>query len=183
MALNASFFHIPKVTQKREITDSALADEALAGVDGPTEGGPARAGAPDAVLALIDARRGEVFAAAYERRESESSPVELLPPRALAPEDLGGLLAVAEERAAPPTLRWLALGDGATRFRDHLRDLDVEVPADTSLLHLVSAGAICRLAARAVPAAGYEQVLPDYRRRPDAELALEAAAAGGTSRG
>jgi tRNA threonylcarbamoyladenosine biosynthesis protein TsaB len=161
----------------------ALADGALAGDERPAESEPDRAGVPDAVLALIDARRGEVFAAAYERGESESSPAELLPARALAPEDLGGVLAAAQEQAAPATRRWLAVGDGATRFRDHLRDLAVAVPPDASPLHLVSAGAICRLAARAAPADGYEQILPDYRRRPDAELALEAAAAaGGASR-
>jgi tRNA threonylcarbamoyladenosine biosynthesis protein TsaB len=161
----------------------ALAEGALAGDERPAEGEPDRTGAPDGVLALIDARRGEVFAAAYERGEDASSPAELLPARALAPEELGVLYAAAEEQAAPATRRWLALGDGATRYRDDLRDLAVEVPADSSPLHLVSAGAICRLGARAVPSAGYEQILPDYRRRPDAELALEAAAAGGASRG
>jgi tRNA threonylcarbamoyladenosine biosynthesis protein TsaB len=156
----------------------ALAEEALAGGERPADGEPDRTGPPDAVLALIDARRGEVFAAAYERGEDVSSPTELLAARALAPEELGGVLAAAEELTAPARRRWLALGDGATRYRDYLRDLAVEVPADASPLHLVSAAAICRLATGAVLAAGDEQVLPDYRRRPDAEIALEAAAAG-----
>jgi len=113
-----------------------------------------------------------------------SSPAELLPARALAPSSSAPCTRRPREKAAPATRRWLALGDGATRFRDDLRDLAVEVPAD-------SVAAAPRERRRRSAASGRarrpqpdtSQILPDYRRRPDAELALEAAVAGGASRG
>jgi tRNA threonylcarbamoyladenosine biosynthesis protein TsaB len=106
------------------------------------------------VLAAIDARRGEVFAAAYDAQS------ELAPPCALPPEDL----------AAIPG--WWAVGDGALRFRGYLEAIAVAVPVDTSPLHRVDAGVLCELALSA-PAGDPEAVLPDYRRRPDAEISLE----------
>jgi tRNA threonylcarbamoyladenosine biosynthesis protein TsaB len=136
--------------------------------------------APGGVLAVIDARRGEVFAAAYQRGD-HGVPRELTAALALAPEKLGKLLARAEQSAGGPH-RWLAVGDGALRFRDELALPGVEIAADRSPLHLVSAAAICELAVRAVAPGGYEQLVPDYRRRPDAELALERAAASGAPR-
>lgn len=121
-------------------------------------------GRPGNVLGAIDARRGEVFAAAW------SCEGELFAPRALAPEGIGGLL--------PNGGSWLAIGDGAVRYRSQLEALEIEVPADTSALHRVSGAAICALACPregaqdvAAPAA----VLPDYLRRPDAEIALQGA--------
>ena len=153
------------------------------------------AGGKQAVLAVIDARRGEAFAAAYEAQQHDQgpaglaeapvqlldAPVELLEARALSPEDLAGLADAAAGRAAEGEPRWLAVGDGAVRYRGRLERLGVTVPADSSPLHRVSAAAICQLGAAADPAGSLEQLLPDYRRRPDAELALEAAAAGGSS--
>jgi tRNA threonylcarbamoyladenosine biosynthesis protein TsaB len=113
------------------------------------------------VLAAIDARRGEAFAAAYDAQD------ELAPPRALSPEDLA---------AIPGELRgeyeWLAVGDGALRFRGYLEAIAVAVPVDTSPLHRVDAGVLCELALSA-PAGDLERVLPDYSRRPDAEISLE----------
>ncbi len=129
----------------------ALAHAALAGD-----------GAPGGVLAVIDARRGEVFAAAYA-----ADGRELLEPRAIAPALLGGLLAEAE--GAGP---WLAVGDGALRFHEELAACGVQLPVPDSPLHRVSGAAVCELAAGQAPASGLEDVLPDYRRRPDAELAL-----------
>jgi tRNA threonylcarbamoyladenosine biosynthesis protein TsaB len=67
---------------------------------------------------------------------------------------------------------WLAVGDGALRFRGYLEAIAVAVPVDTSPLHRVDAGVLCELALSA-PAGDLEAVLPDYRRRPDAEIALE----------
>ena len=129
------------------------------------------------VLAVIDARRGEAFAAAYG--DVGRDPVEeLAPPRALAPEDLGSVLAEAEQGRGAHGEPWLAVGNGAIRFRDHLELAGVAVPADSSPLHLVDARAICDLGERAHAAAGAEQILPDYRRRADAEIALEGATAG-----
>jgi tRNA threonylcarbamoyladenosine biosynthesis protein TsaB len=114
-----------------------------------------------AVLATIDARRGEVFVAGYATGR------ELFAPRTLAPSALASLLAPGA----------LAVGDGAVRYRTHFEDQGVEVPEDSSALHRVRGACICELALGATPTeAG--NVLPDYLRRPDAELALEAASAG-----
>ena len=65
------------------------------------------------------------------------------------------------------------------RSRDHLESLGASVPADSTDLHLIDAGTICALALHARPVGSNEEILPDYCRRPDAELAL----AGRTARG
>ena len=100
------------------------------------------------VVAVIDARRGEVFAASPGAFE----------PVALTPE------ALAERIAAGS----LAVGDGAVRFREQLEQAGAIVPADGSPLHRVSALQICRLGADGEPA-GRDALLPDYRREPDAK--------------
>jgi tRNA threonylcarbamoyladenosine biosynthesis protein TsaB len=119
------------------------------------------------VLALIDARRGETFAGAY------LSGRQLLAPCTLAPQDLGGLPALAE--GSDGNGPWLAVGDGAVRYRSQLEQHSIEVPPDSSPLHFLDGAYICELALKASPALP-EAVLPDYLRRPDAELALEGAA-------
>jgi tRNA threonylcarbamoyladenosine biosynthesis protein TsaB len=124
-----------------------------------------------AVLAVIDARRGEAFAAAYEPG-ADGLPRELTPPRALAPQLLASVLADAEE-AVGGRRRWLAVGDGAVRFREQLDAAGAHTPPDSSALHRISAAAICELGASAT-AASIDALVPDYRRRPDAELALVA---------
>jgi tRNA threonylcarbamoyladenosine biosynthesis protein TsaB len=111
------------------------------------------AGDDRAVLAVLDARRGEAYAAAF--RDGE----RLLAPVAVAPD---GLAALADPRHAP----WLAVGDGAVRFRDRLEPA-AEVPADASALHAVSALAVCRLAREARPV-DRDALLPEYVRLPDA---------------
>jgi tRNA threonylcarbamoyladenosine biosynthesis protein TsaB len=118
------------------------------------------------VLAMIDARRGEAFLGAYDKSG------ELTPPRALAPDEFAGVLA-----GFGSGRDWLAVGDGALRFREHLEAIAVPVPEDASPLHRIDAGVLCELAVSA-PAGGPGAVLPDYRRRPDAEIALEGGAAG-----
>lgn len=106
------------------------------------------------VLAVLDARRREAFVAEYEGE------TEVRPPAAMTPEMLANL--------ARPGL--LALGDGSVRFRDVLEPAGVEIPADGSPLHRVSALALARLAR--TQAAVSESVTPEYLRLPDAELAL-----------
>lgn len=132
---------------------------ALAEVAGEEGDGP--------VLATIDARRGELFAAAYMVGEKPIE--ELMSARALAPEDVGGILPRAE-------VPWRAVGDGAVRYREHLEIAGATVPVDGSPLHRVSAAAICELGACAATPVEIEAILPDYLRRPDAEIALERAA-------
>ena len=145
------------VSSLRALALAALAAEAAADAAG------------DGVLAVIDARRGEAFAAAYEPGE-DGLPRELTVARALAPALLAGVVADAEERAGGRR-RWLAVGDGAVRFREQLERAGAQTPADSAVLHRVSAAAICELGARAATVS-VDGLVPDYRRRPDAELAL-----------
>ncbi len=127
------------------------------------------------VLAVLDARRGEAFVAAYEVRD-RGSVEELVQPRALAPEALGSIIGqVAAQPGAEQAGRWRAIGDGAVRFRGQLQDAGVMVPPDSSPLHLLSAEVICELGALGGAAGAVEGILPEYCRRPDAEIALERA--------
>jgi tRNA threonylcarbamoyladenosine biosynthesis protein TsaB len=139
---------------------------------------PASPSAECEVLAVIDARRGEVFVGGY------ATGMELFAPRALAPSALASMLASVEGdedgASSLPRTGWLAVGDGAVHYRTSLEDMGVEVPEDSSPLHRVSGACICELALGASPS---EDVLPDYLRRPDAELALEAAAGSGAGTG
>jgi tRNA threonylcarbamoyladenosine biosynthesis protein TsaB len=149
------------------------------------------------VLAVLDARRGEAFAAAWRGEE------RLLAPVAVRPEALGGLVAglpdnhgrgvvaglpdkhgrgpaagLPDNRGRGPAAglpdnpgSWLAVGDGAVRFRGLLEPAGVTVPADGSPCHRVSAIAICRLAQASAPVAR-DALVPEYVRLPDAEEAL-----------
>ena len=109
-----------------------------------------------AVAAVLDARRGEAFAAAWqgERR--------LLAPTALPPDGL----AAAIEGLGVATL---AVGEGALRFRAQIEPAGAAIPPDDDPVHRVSARPMCALA-RAQAPAKREAVLPDYLRLPDAEL-------------
>ena len=111
------------------------------------------------VLAVIDARRGEVFAALYRHRRCIMEPVAISP-------------AVLAERLSPRR-EWgreamLGVGDGAVRFREELERAGVAVPADGSRAHRVSALMVCRLG-RARDPVDRDALLPDYRREPDAK--------------
>ena len=110
------------------------------------------------VLAVIDARRGEAFAAGWRGCEP------VLRQAALAPGRLAPLVA---DEGGP----WLAVGDGALRFREDLEGAGCSVPPDGSAQHGVSARAICRLARQAPEGTARELVIPDYLRPPDAVLA------------
>ncbi|HEX5147030.1 MAG TPA: hypothetical protein VFV85_08410, partial [Conexibacter sp.] len=126
--------------------------------------GDAAAGAP-AVVAVLDARRGEAFAAAWAGGEAgRSGATPLLEPAALDPQALADAVAALPAGA-------LALGDGAVRFRDELEAAGAVVPADGSPSHRVDAAVHARLAAAQEPDAR-DAVLPAYLRLPDAELAL-----------
>jgi tRNA threonylcarbamoyladenosine biosynthesis protein TsaB len=104
---------------------------------------------------VLDARRGEVFAALY-------SPLgqRLWEPLALAPVELA-------ERAAGLADPPLAAGSGAVRFRDELVGCGVEVLDDADPVHRVAARHICALAAAGDAGAG--SLDPIYLRPPDAE--------------
>lgn len=113
----------------------------------------ARAEGAEPVMSVLDARRGEAFVAVYDGQET------LVPPAAVTPEIL----------AATGRPGWLAVGDGAVRFRAVLEPSGARIPEDASPLHRVDAPALARLGERA-PEAGREGVTPDYLRLPDAEI-------------
>lgn len=117
----------------------------------------------DVVVAVLDARRGEVFSAGWLIDEAEEFEAALLTPRAISPEGLAELLSPF----GPTTL---AVGDGAIAFREVLERAGSFVPQDDSPLHRVTAAHHCRLAGR-LPATVPEEVRPDYLRAPDAEIA------------
>jgi tRNA threonylcarbamoyladenosine biosynthesis protein TsaB len=116
------------------------------------------------VAPWIDAQRGEVFAALYER--DGRTPIGA--PTALPP---GATLASLERVAAGQCVRFI--GDGAVRYADAIAaalesraHLELEVP------HL--AAWIARVAVEAPErAVAPHAVAPIYVRRPDAELARD----------
>jgi tRNA threonylcarbamoyladenosine biosynthesis protein TsaB len=111
----------------------------------------------EARLAVIDARRGQVFSALYGVSGEELWEPFVAGPAELA-ERVGGL------EAAP-----LTGGDGSIRFRQELEAAGAKVLADGDEGHLISARHVCVLAGevgRSEPA----QVEPIYLRPPDAEL-------------
>ena len=110
---------------------------------------PALAGGHRDVLAVLDAKRGQVFA----QRFSDAGPATgILCER---PEGLSA-------GGAP-----LVVGDGAVRYRDALSNLG-EIPPDASPLHRVTAAGHV-LSADLAPV-GHEEIVPIYVREPDAEV-------------
>lgn len=107
-------------------------------------------------LAVLDARRGEAFAALYDGAGRERWEPFVSPPGDLA-ERLGEL------SGAP-----LAAGSGALRFRHELAAGGAEVLAGEDPAHRVSARHVCAAGARAEPG-DPDAVRPVYLRQPDAE--------------
>jgi tRNA threonylcarbamoyladenosine biosynthesis protein TsaB len=106
------------------------------------------------VLAILDARRGEAYVAAW------SATTPILEPAAWRPERLSEV-----PELAPGS--WRAVGDGAIRFRAELEAVGVEVAPDDDPQHRVGAGPLCRLAAAAQPVPR-DALVPEYVRAPDA---------------
>ena len=120
-----------------------------------------RAGEGRPVVGIVDARRGEVFAAA-DLGSGAGEPVVCAPgdhADALG-EGLGGAVAG---------------GDGAVRFRTEIEAIGCEIPADEDPANRLSARQICLLAAKMEPGGAHfpAGVTPKYMRRPDAERWLE----------
>jgi tRNA threonylcarbamoyladenosine biosynthesis protein TsaB len=105
-------------------------------------------------LALIDAKRGELFAALHGPHGRIGDEVVMRPDELAA--RFGGDLRTA-----------LAAGDGSLRFRAILEAAGVSVAPDGSELHVVRAQQVCRLASGTGPASP-EAVFPNYLREPDA---------------
>ena len=104
----------------------------------------------DAIAAAIDARRGEVFGAAWD----DAMPV--VPPGAYAPEDFARRVS---------GLR--VVGDGALAHRDVFEQHGCHVAPDASPAHRIEGAWVCRLGRVAAPVAR-DALVPDYRREPDA---------------
>jgi tRNA threonylcarbamoyladenosine biosynthesis protein TsaB len=108
----------------------------------------ARGASAEVVLAVLDARRGEVFAGGP------------FAPAALAPEMLA-------ERVRAMPVAPLAVGDGAIRFRGSLEAAGAQVPPDEDGVHRLRAEQVCKLGAEGSPT-DRDALLPDYLREPDA---------------
>ena len=101
------------------------------------------------VLAVLDAKRGQVFA----QRFSKVGPTTEI--SCVRPEDLPA-------RDAP-----LVVGDGAVRYRDALAALG-PIPPDGSPLHRVTATG--HVLSAALTPVSPEELVPTYVREPDAEV-------------
>jgi len=129
------------------------------------------------VVAVVDARRREVFAAAYDLRgvtDGPFDPAEVGDDRAeaLSPDELVDWLGALA--ADGPVL---VVGDGAVRYLDLLAPVDgvdvslaarLAAPSPATLARLASA----RLAAGSEPV-GAADLVPDYRRHADARINWE----------
>lgn len=104
-------------------------------------------------LAVLDARRGEVFAALYSSTEETLWEPFVSPPEGLA------------ERLAELPGPALGAGSGAVRFRHELASRGVEIPSDADPVHRIAARHLCALATAG--AAG--SLEPLYLRPPDAQ--------------
>ena len=111
----------------------------------------------DAILAVIDARRSQAFAALYDARGAR-----VWEPFVAAPEELA-------ERVAGLESGPLSGGDGSLRFRGQLEAAGASVLAEGDEGHLISARDVCALAAGSEPAPPGE-IEPIYLRPPDAEM-------------
>ncbi len=119
----------------------------------------------DAVLAVIDARRGEVFVAGWSVADVADAGAEpLLAPQAVPVDALAETL---RRRGR----RWVAAGDGSVAFRTALERSGARIPTDDSKRNRVSAIEHCRLALGLSPEPP-AAVRPEYLRLPDAEINL-----------
>jgi tRNA threonylcarbamoyladenosine biosynthesis protein TsaB len=122
----------------------------------------------DAVLAVIDARRREVFAAGWSLADVADPHAEpLLAPQAVPVDALA-------ETVRAHGHSWVAVGDGSVPFRTALESSGARIPKDDSRRNRVSAIEHCRLAIGLSPEPP-DGVRPEYLRLPDAEINLGAA--------
>lgn len=115
----------------------------------------------DPVLPVLDARRGEVFAALY----AAGGGLEW-PPFASGPGDLARRMAGL---GRPPKVG----GPGAVRFMDELTRAGVEIAGAEAEIHHLSGRSICELGAAVGKVDQSIPLEPTYLRVPDAQLWLE----------
>ena len=127
---------------------------------------------PQAVITVVDARRGEVFVGAYAAAGPQSHPPTISAPRPVAVKDAAAEFArITADHACAA---WLAVGDATLPLREELADAGVRAAPEGSALHDVDARALCDLARESEPQP-LEAVVPEYCREADAELALAGA--------
>jgi tRNA threonylcarbamoyladenosine biosynthesis protein TsaB len=119
---------------------------------------------PQGIWALMDARKGEVYAGHYREREGGLE--------CLAPEQVLPLEAVLRTIDTPH----LFVGEGAERYKDRIRsvlgDIASFVPPDRNLPR---AGTVARLAQSRLaenPGMAPTHLVPRYLRQSDAELRI-----------
>jgi tRNA threonylcarbamoyladenosine biosynthesis protein TsaB len=137
------------VSTLQSLALGALSDPSIEGVD--------------AVAAVLDARRGEAFAAVWRVHDLARLGDPLIAAGAYTPDSLG-------IRLADLRVPVLALGEGAIEFRLVLERSGAVVPDDEAPLHRVAAKGHCWIA-RHRPEVDPDQVRPEYLRLPDAEIA------------
>jgi tRNA threonylcarbamoyladenosine biosynthesis protein TsaB len=108
------------------------------------------------LLAVLDARREEAFAALYSPTGER-----LWDPFVASPSELAKRVAELPE---PP----LAAGSGAVRFRQELASRGADVPDDADPVHRVAARHVCALAETGTSGSG-GRLDPIYLRPPDAQ--------------
>jgi tRNA threonylcarbamoyladenosine biosynthesis protein TsaB len=153
------------ISTLRALALGAGGDSGTAGDAGAASDSGAARDRHEVVLAVLDARRGEVFAAAWRPDQVEAGDA-MLAPSALAPDELAAEVAKLGSAV-------LAIGDGAVKFRTILEPVGLAIPEDDSKLHRVTAISHCRLAGTAAPSEP-DQILPEYLRIPDAEMTRRA---------
>jgi len=121
----------------------------------------------EARLAVLDARRGEVFAGLYGVNGGA-----LWEPFVCGPETLAKRLAELDHSP-------LAVGSGSLRFRSELEAAGATVLADEDEAHQISARQVCLLGLDEEPKPP-TAIEPVYLRRPDAELWRERDRSGRT---
>jgi tRNA threonylcarbamoyladenosine biosynthesis protein TsaB len=108
-------------------------------------------------LAVLDARRGQAFAALYA-----PDGAEMWQPLVATPEELATRVAQLEDSP-------LAAGDGSVRFRGELEAAGAEVLPKAEEAHRISARHVCALAGDGRTGRP-EDIEPIYLRPPDAQL-------------
>jgi tRNA threonylcarbamoyladenosine biosynthesis protein TsaB len=159
---------------------SSLDILAAAALERHTTRDPDRAEPPPTVVSVVDARRGEVFAAAYAFGPPAGGDGPVDPARVgddrtepLGPDELESWLVELAGRNGPITV----VGDGAVRYHRQLAahdGLDLEAAVELSA---PPPAALARLAlarlARGEPTVAAEDLVPDYRRPADARINWE----------
>ena len=112
-------------------------------------------------IPVLDARREEVFLAAYDEAGRE-----LIEPSVGPPSELFGTVVAS----VPDPV---AAGPGALRFRSDLEEAGLITPDPESREHRLSGTAVCRSGIARRPSPLKEPIEPIYLRAPDAERWIE----------